>query len=232
MSPSQNLLSSTTTPLSSNQPPPSGRPAAGGRRRMVEVVAGIGLVAAWLVLGFLLGLGFVGVVLLGVLLLAAFQTLVRRRPLRTLLARDTAWFAHGWAGKLLVAAVLLVIPATMVLLSLVGGRYGRYEDDSWKALLMLVVLAGGYLASRRLVLTVLVGGGDRRGRVLGAVPEPGHRPQRRPHGPGPPGPAGRLGHAGRLPRRGGRRGRPGRGPSRCGWPESAPTTPLRWRSGR
>ena len=45
----------------------------------------------------------------------------------------------------------------MVLLSLVGGRYGRYEDDSWKALLMLVVLAGGYLVSRRLVLTVLVG---------------------------------------------------------------------------
>lgn len=157
MSPSQNLLSSTTTPLSSNQPPPSGRPAAGGRPRMVEVVAGVGFVATWLVLGFLLGLGFVGVVLLGVLLLAAFQALVRRRPLRVLLAPDTAGFAHGWAGKVLVAAVLLVIPATMVLLSLVGGRYGRYEDDSWKALLMLVVLAGGYLVSRRLVLTVLAG---------------------------------------------------------------------------
>ena len=85
MSPSQNLLSSTTTPLSSNQPPPSGRPAAGGRRRMVDVVAGVGFVATWLVLGFLLGLGFVGVVLLGVLLLAAFQALVRRRPLRVLL---------------------------------------------------------------------------------------------------------------------------------------------------
>ena len=124
---------------------------------MVEVVAGIGFVATWLVLGFLLGLGFVGVVLLGVLLLAAFQTLVRRRPLRALLARDTASFAHGWAGKVLVAAVLIAIPATMVLLSLSGGRYGRYADDSWKALLMLVVLAGGYLVSRRLVLTVLVG---------------------------------------------------------------------------
>ena len=157
MSPSQNLLSSTTTPLLSNQPPPSGRPAAGGRPRMVEVVAGIGFVATWLVLGFLLGLGFVGAVLLGVLLLAAFQALVRRRPMRALLAPDTAGFAHGWAGKVLVAAVLLSIPATMVLRSLAGGRYGRYEDDSWKALLMLVVLAGVYLVSRRLALTVLAG---------------------------------------------------------------------------
>jgi CubicO group peptidase (beta-lactamase class C family) len=124
---------------------------------MLEVVAGIGLVAVWLVFGSLLGLGFVGVVLLGVPLLAAFQTLVRRRPLRSLVARDTASFAHGWAGKLLVAAVLIAIPATMVMISLSGGRYGRYADDSWKALLMIVVLAGSYLASRRLVLTVLIG---------------------------------------------------------------------------
>jgi CubicO group peptidase (beta-lactamase class C family) len=124
---------------------------------MLEVVAGIALVAVWLLLGSLFGLEFVDVVLLGVLLLAAFQALVRRRPLRSLLARDTTSFAHGWAGKLLVAAVLIVVPATMVLLSLTGVRYGRYADDSWKALLMLVVLAGSYLASRRLVLTVLVG---------------------------------------------------------------------------
>ncbi|MDN5795794.1 MAG: beta-lactamase family protein [Intrasporangium sp.] len=84
------------------------------------------------------------------------QPLVRR-PLRALLVRDTASFARGWAGKVLVAAVLIGIPATMVLLSLSGDRYGRYADDSWKALLMLLVLAGGYLATRRLVLTVLIG---------------------------------------------------------------------------
>ena len=90
-------------------------------------------------------------------MLAAFQTLVRRRPLRTLLARDSATFARRWPGKLLVAAVLVLIPATMVVLSLSGDRYGRYADDSWKALLMLVVLAGSYLATRRLLLTVLIG---------------------------------------------------------------------------
>jgi CubicO group peptidase (beta-lactamase class C family) len=154
MPPTQSLLPDAPPPLPSKQPPPSGSLATVGRRRMVEAVAGIGLVALWLVSGSLLGLGFIGLVLLGVLLLAAFQTLVRRRPLWTLLVRDTASFAHGWAGKLLVAAVLVAIPATLVLLSL---RDGRYADDSWKALLMLVVLAGSYLASRRLVLTVLIG---------------------------------------------------------------------------
>ena len=45
----------------------------------------------------------------------------------------------------------------MVLISVSGGRYGQYADDSWKALLMLVVLLGSYLATRRLVLTVLIG---------------------------------------------------------------------------
>ncbi|MGI8457192.1 MAG: serine hydrolase domain-containing protein [Propionibacteriaceae bacterium] len=107
--------------------------------------------------GSLLGFGLVGVVLLGVLLLAAFHTLVRRRPLRELLLRDTALFAHGWMGKLLVAGVLVAVPVSMVLTSVGGDRYGRYVDDSWQALLMLVVLAGSYLVSRRLVLTVLIG---------------------------------------------------------------------------
>jgi CubicO group peptidase (beta-lactamase class C family) len=143
MSPTQDLL--------------PGMPAQVGHRRIVQAGAGIGVVAVGLVSAFVLGLGFLGVVVLGVLLLAAFQILVRRRPLRTLLVRDTASFAHGWAGKLLVAAVLVAIPATMVLLSLSGPRYGRYADDSWKTLLMLVVLAGIYLAARRLALTVFIG---------------------------------------------------------------------------
>jgi hypothetical protein len=85
------------------------------------------------------------------------RTLVRRRRLRTLLARDTASFARHWWGKLWVAAVLVGLPAAMVVTSLGGSRYGRYADDSWKALLLLVVLAVAYLASRRLVVTVLIG---------------------------------------------------------------------------
>jgi CubicO group peptidase (beta-lactamase class C family) len=85
------------------------------------------------------------------------RTLFRRRPLTTLLARDTAWFARRWWGKLLVVAVLVGLPVAMVVTSLAGSRYGRYADDSWKALLLIVVLAVAYLASRRLVVTVLTG---------------------------------------------------------------------------
>src|SRR4051794_24079135 len=105
MSVTQNVLRNTPEPLSSNQPPPSGPPV--GRRRMVEAVAGIGVIAVWIVSGFLLERGFLGVVLLGVLLLAAFQTLVRRRPLRTLLdelVTHTSGYAEFGAATLRRAA--------------------------------------------------------------------------------------------------------------------------------
>ena len=157
MSPTLNTLPVTPPSPASDQPPSSGRAAPSVRRRRVEVVIGIGLVVLWAVSSLLLEPGWVGVVLLGALLLAAFHTLVRRQPWRGLLLRDTASFAHGWAGKLLVAVVLATIPVAMVLVSAGGGRFGRYADDSWKALLMFVVLAGSYLVSRRLVLTVLIG---------------------------------------------------------------------------
>ena len=77
--------------------------------------------------------------------------------MRTLLARDSATYAHRWTGKLFVAVVLIAIPITMVLISVSGERYGQYADDGWKALLMLVVLLGSYLVTRRLLVTVLVG---------------------------------------------------------------------------
>ena len=121
------------------------------------MVAGVSLVAVWLLLAFVLAVRLVELLVLGVFMTAAFLTVVRRRPLRKLLDRDTATLTKRWPGKLLVGAVLLFIPASMVTGSLSGDRYGRYADDSWKALLMLLVLAATYLATRRLLLTVLVG---------------------------------------------------------------------------
>ena len=179
MSPTKTLLPDTPARLSAGQPQPAGRAARGGRRRRsMEVVAGIGLVTLWVSSGPLLGLGFVGVVLFGVLLLGAFQTLVRRRPLRSLTARDTASFAHNWVGKVLVPVVLVGIPAAMVLSSVAGDRYGRYADDSWKALLMLAVLAG-HLPDLTSAGAHRAGGlPDRCRRLLGDVPEPGSRPKR------------------------------------------------------
>ena len=79
----------------------------------------------------------------------------RRRRLRWVFSRDTDSFARRWPGKLLVAIVLLAIPAAMVLASL---RAGRYADNSWTALLTVAVLAGTYVISRRLLLTLLVAG--------------------------------------------------------------------------
>ena len=156
MSPTQNPVLDAPTHLASDQPPSSSNQPSGRRHRIRQVVIGTALTSAWLLSGAQLGLGFVGVLLLGVLLLAGFQILVLRQPLRSLLARDTAGFARGWVGKVSAAVILVAIPVAMVVSSVAGSRYGRYADDSWKALLMLAVLAGTYLASRRLLLTVFV----------------------------------------------------------------------------
>src|SRR3954470_1580413 len=156
MPPAQGPCIGTAGTFQSTPPPPGQRPVV-RRRHLTNVVAEVGLVAVWLVLGSVLTLGLVHFLLLGILMAAAFQTVVRRRPLRTLMERDTATFAKRWPGKFLVAAVLVVIPAWMVAVSVSGDRYGRYAADSWKALLMVSVLAASYLATRRLLLTVLIG---------------------------------------------------------------------------
>jgi hypothetical protein len=121
----------------------------GARRVVLEYAV---LAVVWIGLGLILSVGVLPFLLLGVPLLVLFQ-LVRRQPLQTLWARDTDSFARGWAGKLLVAAVLIVILTVMLLQSL---RLDRYANDSWTALVMAAVLAGSYLITRRLLLTVTV----------------------------------------------------------------------------
>ena len=75
-------------------------------RRLVEAVT---FVAVWVAAGYLLRLGANGYLLLGVPLTAAFQLLVRRRPLRELFAGNTSRFALSWRGAV-TAAVLAVLP--------------------------------------------------------------------------------------------------------------------------
>jgi CubicO group peptidase (beta-lactamase class C family) len=123
------------------------RPRLSALRRVVEYAV---LAVVWIGVGLILSVGLVPFLLIGAALLVLFQ-LARRKPLRALWARDTDSFARGWAGKSLVAAVLLVIPTVMLLQSV---RMDRYENDSWTALVMAAVLACSYVISRRLVLTV------------------------------------------------------------------------------
>ncbi|WP_168625901.1 serine hydrolase domain-containing protein [Cryobacterium sp. BB307] len=66
--------------------------------------------------------------------------------------RDTESFARRWPGKLLIALVMLVLPIAVLQLSLSSGGYA----DIWPAPLMAVALAGVYLISRRLIVTVVV----------------------------------------------------------------------------
>ena len=76
------------------------------RKRVAEAMA---FVAVWITAGYLLHLPSNGYLLLGVPLTAAFQLLVRRRPLRELFAAGTARFALNRQGAL-IATVLAVTP--------------------------------------------------------------------------------------------------------------------------
>jgi CubicO group peptidase (beta-lactamase class C family) len=122
------------------------------RRGVIELAITFALFVVWAGLAAELDIGLIGM-LLSALLIVVLPMVVRRRPLRQLWARDTATFAHGWAGKLLVGAILFVVPTAMLLQSL---RMDQYANDSWVALVTGVVLGCGYLALRRLVLTVAV----------------------------------------------------------------------------
>ena len=161
MSPTQNPILDAPADLASDQPPSSGGQALGGqssgrRHRIRQVVTGTALLSAFVLSVLLLGLGLLGALLLAVPFLASFEVLVLRQPLRSLLARDTAGFARGWVGRVSVGLILIAIPLAMVVSSVAGSRYGRYADDSWKALLMLGGLTASYLIWRRLLLSVLV----------------------------------------------------------------------------
>ena len=75
-------------------------------RRVAEAIA---FVAVWITAGYLLHLPSNGYLLLGIPLTAAFQLLMRRRPLRELVAAGTARFALTRQGSA-IAAVLAVTP--------------------------------------------------------------------------------------------------------------------------
>ena len=93
--------------------------AASRRMRIAEAVA---FVAVWMTAGFALHLPSNGYLLLGIPLTAAFQLLVRRRPLRELFAPGTTRFALTRQGVLL-AAVLAVTPSVYAVKAVASGDW-------------------------------------------------------------------------------------------------------------
>ncbi len=95
------------------------RPATSRRRRVAEALC---FVAVWMVAGYLLPLSSNEYLLLGVPLTAAFQLLVRRRPLRELFAGGTTRFALDRKG-VVMAAVLAVAPGYYAVETFMAGEW-------------------------------------------------------------------------------------------------------------
>ncbi len=125
------------------------------RKQLTETCVVLVLTAAWIGFGSVLGTGLSGLLPLAVAAALLIHLAVLRRPLRTAFGRGTGSFAARWPGWILVATALLGAPAVMVYFSF---SRGTYADDSWKALLLAALLGVGYAVSRRLLLTVLIGG--------------------------------------------------------------------------
>ncbi len=89
--------------------------AAGPQGRIRAIAAVSGFVLAWMVLGWLLKLDPNAYLLLGVPLTILFQSLLRRRPLKSLWVRESPRFQLGKAGVALAIAFSLI-----PLLSLAG----------------------------------------------------------------------------------------------------------------
>lgn len=120
------------------------------RGRRWGQLAAVVFSAVWIVLGWLLSLDAVGFLVLGIALVVVFQ-LGCRRPLRQLVARDGAGLARSRTGKVGVAAVLLLIPAYLLV------RYATtWVDNSWLLLLAVGVLLLAYVLLRRVVVAVAV----------------------------------------------------------------------------
>ncbi|GAB3436084.1 hypothetical protein GCM10027517_05660 [Phycicoccus ginsengisoli] len=107
------------------------------RRRVVEAVA---FVAVWVAAGFVLGLSSNAYLLLGIPLTAAFQVLVRSRPLRELFASGTTRFALTGKG----AALAVVLAATPAYYGIQAVGEGDWATVGWYAAAMGGAVAAAF----------------------------------------------------------------------------------------
>lgn len=167
----------STTSIAAVQPRPSttvrsteARQAADRRRRTLE---GVGFVAVWVTLGYLLPITDEGYLLLGIPLTVIFQTRVRRRPLRELWTDHTPMFTLDRAGRAL-ATVLIIAPAAYGIRTVAAD--GDWVEAAWCLAAMGGALAAAFAIRagspttllRSAVLPTLVGSAGMIA-VLGAV---------------------------------------------------------------
>jgi membrane protease YdiL (CAAX protease family) len=110
-------------------------------RRLLEATA---FVAVWVALGYLLPVDANAYLLLGVPLTAAFQLLVRRRPLRELWVRDGPPFRLDRRGVAL-AVLLAVVPVVIGVRALAGGAW---VVAGWTACAVVGALPAAWTLSR------------------------------------------------------------------------------------
>jgi membrane protease YdiL (CAAX protease family) len=142
------MNATTKSPQTGSRPVAAPSPGRSRRRRIAEA---IGFVAAWMVAGFALHLPSNGYLLLGIPLTAAFQVLVRRRPLRELFAAGTARFALTRQG-MVVAAVLAATPAFYAGKAVLDGDW--LTAGWYGAALVGAVLAGFALRAQTIATTL------------------------------------------------------------------------------
>ncbi len=115
-------------------------PATGRAGRLRRWLEGLGFVAVWMALGWLLPLDANGYLLIGIPLTVAFQLIVRRRPLRELWVRDGPRFSLDRIGVLL-AVLLMVAP---VIFGVRATVVAQWTAAGWAAAAVVGAVAAGY----------------------------------------------------------------------------------------
>ncbi|WP_256796268.1 CPBP family intramembrane glutamic endopeptidase [Terrabacter sp. Ter38] len=142
------MNATTKSPQTGSHPVAASAPGRSRRRRIAEA---IGFVAVWMVAGFALHLPSNGYLLLGIPLTAAFQVLVRRRPLRELFAAGTDRFALIRQG-MVVAAVLAATPAYYAGKAVLDGDW---LTAGWYVAALIGAVAAGFALRVQAIATTL-----------------------------------------------------------------------------
>lgn len=114
--------------MSGTHTAPDDRRLVGERPRPRRIAEGVGFVAAWVGLGYLLPVNAEAYLLMGIPLTVAFQVLVRRRPIRQLLVRG------GGAGPLRPSRLSrrdVALTALLALAPLWWGLEAVTRGDPW-----------------------------------------------------------------------------------------------------